>query len=105
MKYRSQERPLRIHVTACRSPGEWIFSVGDNGQGFDPVYADRVFGVFQRLHGRDVRGTGIGLSICRLIIERHGGRIWAKPRKGEGATFYFTLPAYFMLPALQAPSA
>jgi PAS domain S-box-containing protein len=92
IKYRDPERRLTIHIGAVESPSEWIFSVRDNGQGFDSVYADRVFGVFHRLHGRDVPGTGIGLSICKRIVEQHGGHIWAVSESGKGATFSFTLP-------------
>lgn len=93
IKYRNSDRQLRIHFGVGVGAGEWIFSVRDNGQGFDQSYADRVFGVFHRLHGRDVPGTGIGLSICKRIIERHDGRIWAQSIRGQGSTFYFTLPA------------
>lgn len=92
IKYRNGERIPEIHIGVARMPGEWVFSVKDNGQGFDPVYANRIFGVFHRLHGRDVPGTGIGLSLCKRIIERHGGRIWAKSTPGQGSTFSFSLP-------------
>jgi signal transduction histidine kinase len=67
--------------------------VSDNGRGFNPEFSERIFGLFQRLHGRDVEGTGMGLSISRRIVERHGGRIWAESSEGHGATFFFTLPA------------
>ena len=91
IKYRSTEPP-RIHVGAIRNGNEWVFSVKDNGQGFEPKYADRIFGVFKRLHGRDVPGTGIGLALCKRIVEKHGGRIWAHSEPGKGSTFYFSVP-------------
>ena len=92
IKYRSPDRPVQVHVGASEAPGEWIFSVKDNGQGFDPSYADRIFGVFHRLHNRDVPGTGIGLSICKRVVERHGGHMWVKSRPDRGSTFYFSIP-------------
>ena len=92
IKYRNSNRTPEIHISVSKMPGEWIFSVQDNGQGFDPAYANRIFGVFHRLHGRDVPGTGIGLSLCKRIVERHGGRIWAKSTPGQGSTFSFSLP-------------
>jgi PAS domain S-box-containing protein len=90
---RPTESP-RVHFSA-RSDGatSWVFSVEDNGVGFDPRYSEQIFGIFKRLHGAHMPGTGIGLAICKAIIERHGGRIWAKSEPGRGATFYFTLPA------------
>jgi signal transduction histidine kinase len=91
IKYR-REVPPRINVQAKRERGNWIFSVADNGRGFQPEFAERIFGLFQRLHGRDVEGTGMGLSITRKILERHGGRIWAESKEGAGSTFYFSLP-------------
>jgi len=91
IKYRSGESPV-IQVKAKREGGLWTFSVSDNGQGFEPQYAERIFGLFQRLHGRDVEGTGMGLSIARKIVERHGGHIWAESRPGAGSTFHFSLP-------------
>ncbi len=91
LKYRSAERP-RIRVTAQASGADWTFAVEDNGIGFKQEYAERIFGLFKRLHGHDIPGTGIGLANCRKILERHGGRIWAVSEEGEGATFFFTLP-------------
>jgi light-regulated signal transduction histidine kinase (bacteriophytochrome) len=92
IKYRREDPPV-IRVEAKRLPTEWVFSVIDNGQGFDQQYSERIFGVFQRLHGREVEGTGMGLSIARKIIDRHGGRIWADSTPGVGSSFYFSLPA------------
>ncbi len=91
IKYRRDEPPL-IRVQAKRDTTDWIFSVSDNGQGFDQQYAERIFALFQRLHGRDVEGTGMGLSISRRIVERNGGRIWAESQPGVGSTFHFSLP-------------
>jgi len=92
IKYRSTEAP-HILIQARRDRGNWIFSVSDNGGGFDQEFAERIFGLFQRLHGREVEGTGMGLSISRKIVERHGGRIWAESKEGHGSTFFFSLPA------------
>lgn len=103
IKYRRAESPL-IKIGARREIEEWIFSVQDNGQGFEPQYAERIFGLFQRLHGRDVQGTGMGLSIARKIVERHGGRMWAESRVGEGSTFYFTLPTSLEPGRFQTPN-
>ncbi len=92
VKFRSECRP-RIHVGARREDREWLFSVADNGIGFSPEHSERIFQIFQRLHSRDkYTGTGIGLAICKRVIERHGGRIWAESSPGQGATFYFTIP-------------
>jgi signal transduction histidine kinase len=91
IKYRSEKAPV-IKVSAVREGTEWIFSIADNGQGFEQQYAEKIFALFQRLHNRDVDGTGMGLSISRKIVERHGGRIWAESEKGRGSIFYFSLP-------------
>jgi two-component system CheB/CheR fusion protein len=92
IKYRTGETP-RIHVSAERDGEGWVFSVRDNGIGIDPQYFDRVFGMFKRLHGKDIPGTGIGLALCKKIIERNGGRIWVESEEGKGAQFRFTIPA------------
>jgi two-component system, chemotaxis family, CheB/CheR fusion protein len=91
IKYRGEEKP-RIHVSAESAGSGWLFSVRDNGIGIDPQDAERVFGLFKRLHGSEIPGTGIGLAICKKIVERKGGRIWVEAERGRGATFKFIIP-------------
>ena len=94
LKFSDGHRPPHVDVFAARDDGGWRFTVADNGLGIDAKDADRVFGMFERLHGEDAYGgTGIGLAICKRIVERHGGRIWYEPSPGGGAAFSFTLPA------------
>lgn len=91
LKYRSREAPV-VQISAREAAHEWIFAVRDNGIGIEPRYHERIFEIFRRLHGHDLPGSGLGLSISRAIVERHGGRIWVESELGAGATFYFMLP-------------
>jgi PAS domain S-box-containing protein len=92
IKYHGSAPPL-VHVSAQKKESEWVFAIRDNGIGLDPQFVDRIFIIFQRLHTSDkYAGTGIGLAVCKKIVERHEGRIWVESKPGQGATFYFTLP-------------
>lgn len=92
IKFRSSQ-PLKIHIGVQRQKDEWLFSVQDNGIGLDPQFSDRIFIIFQRLHTKEeYPGTGMGLTICKKIIECHGGRIWVESQVGHGTTIYFTIP-------------
>jgi PAS domain S-box-containing protein len=91
VKYRSETVPS-IHISAERDGEAWLFAVRDNGIGIDSQNTERVFGMFKRLHGSEIPGTGIGLALCRKIVERKGGRIWVESESGLGSTFKFTIP-------------
>lgn len=94
LKYRKRGHPVDVHVDAERRGGNWRIAVRDNGIGMDPEHRHRVFEVFQRLHGREeYAGTGVGLAICKKIVEHHGGEIGVESEPGQGSTFWFTLPA------------
>ena len=94
LKYRNPEGPPRIHISAAQSGDKWVFSVADNGIGIDPRYAVHVFGIFKRLHTKQkYTGTGIGLAVCKKIVESYKGRIWVESELGKGSIFRFDLPA------------
>ena len=93
LKFRKLDMAPHVRIESTRGSGEWIFAIRDNGIGFDPKYTDRIFQVFQRLHGVGTYpGNGIGLAICRRIVEHHGGRLWAESQPDLGSTFFFSLP-------------
>ncbi len=100
IKFRAEGRRPEIRVTARRGADEWVFAVADNGIGIEPQYFERIFRMFQRLHTRArYPGTGIGLAICKKVIERHGGRIWLESQPEQGSTFFFSLPDLCPIPA------
>lgn len=91
--YRRNNHPSAVHVSAVRQGTEWVFSVRDDGIGIDPKYHERVFEIFRRLHDQqEYPGTGIGLAICRRVVQGHGGRIWLESEPGRGSIFYFSIP-------------
>lgn len=92
VKYCAQDRAPVIVVSVRREGDSWLVSIADNGVGFPPDQAERIFGIFQRLHGFNIEGSGIGLANCKKIVEHHGGKIWAESEPGKGSTFYFTIP-------------
>jgi signal transduction histidine kinase len=94
IKYRRNDEPPKIHVTAEKKDDQWLFKICDNGMGIDPGFHDQVFVAFKRLHADRGKypGTGIGLAIVKRIVERHQGRVWVESKPGEGSTFYFTIP-------------
>ena len=104
IKYCGEHSP-HIHVSAEKRSNEWRFAVADDGIGIAPEYQKRIFGVFKRLHGDKIPGTGMGLAICQRVVEHYGGRIWVASEPNRGATFYFTLPIDSGIPESPADDA
>ena len=103
IKYQPPGAVPEVRVSAVRDGGDWVFSVADNGIGIADKNFERIFGIFQRLHGvGEYEGSGIGLAVCRKIVERHGGRIWVDSASGAGSTFHFTLPVHEPAPVGEA---
>ena len=97
IKFRKSGEPPRVHIAAHQQGAAWVFSIRDNGIGINPKYFDRIFVIFQRLHTRETYpGSGIGLALCKSIIERHGGRIWVESQPDKGTIFRFTVPVQDM---------
>ena len=92
LKYRKKDVSPEVHISARLNGDKWVVAVTDNGIGFEPQYAERIFGLFKRLHKDEYPGTGLGLAICQRIVERYGGRMWAESTPRHGSTFYFSLP-------------
>lgn len=107
LKYSFENRSPRIRIHGENRDFDVLFSIKDNGQGFEDRDKERIFGIFQRLHGREsaYKGTGIGLAICKRIVEKQGGKIWAEGEKGKGATFYFTMPKVMDTPDMVKPTS
>ena len=97
VQYRGERTP-EIHISVQPGVREWIIAIRDNGEGIAPEFHERIFELYTRLHGKSLPGNGLGLAICREIVEAHGGRIWVESVPGEGATFFFTLPAHNHIP-------
>jgi two-component system sensor histidine kinase/response regulator len=93
LKYRKKDEPPVVQISARQTGSLWLISIKDNGIGFEPQYANRIFTLFQRLHGQEYPGTGVGLAICKRVIEQAGGRIWAESCPGVGSTFFISLQA------------